>query len=67
MANIRVMMNGSWGTRIYGAQGLKQGDPLSLMLFLLIMEVLNALIKKVDSWSLFQPLGASAIPNRTSI
>jgi hypothetical protein len=58
MANIRVIMNDSWGTRIFDALGLKQGDHLSSMLFLLIMEVLNALIKKADNWSLFQPLGS---------
>jgi hypothetical protein len=28
--------------------------PLSLMLFLLVMEVLNALIRKVEEWSLLQ-------------
>jgi hypothetical protein len=53
--------------RICHARGATTGDPLSPMLFLLVMEVLNALICKVDDWSLFQPLGVSSIPFRTSL
>jgi hypothetical protein len=33
------------------------GDPPSPMLFLLVMEILSALIHKADAWSLWQPLG----------
>jgi hypothetical protein len=47
-ANTRVLLNGSPGRRICHARGLRQGDPLSPMLFLFVMEVLNALIKKAD-------------------
>jgi hypothetical protein len=44
-------------------QGLQQGDSLSPMLFLLIMEVLGALIHKADTWSLFQPF-RTRLPHR---
>jgi hypothetical protein len=35
------------------------------MLFLLVMEMLNALIRKAEEWSLFQLLGVHAIPHLT--
>jgi hypothetical protein len=51
-ANTRVMLNDTAMERVCHAHGLRQGDPLSSMLFLLVMEVLSALIRKADSWSL---------------
>jgi hypothetical protein len=36
------------------------------MLFLLVMEALNALIHKVVEWSLFKPLGVNGIKHRAS-
>jgi hypothetical protein len=36
------------------------------MLFLLIMEVLSALICIADDWSLLQDLGVCSIPHRTT-
>jgi hypothetical protein len=35
------------------------------MLFLLVMEVLNAMIRKADEWNLLEKLGVRAIPYRT--
>jgi hypothetical protein len=58
-------MNGNLGDRICHARGLWQGDPLSPMIFVLVMEGLNGLFLKVDSWSLFQSLGVREVPFRT--
>ena len=44
----RVILNGAPGQRICHARGLRQGDPLSPLLFVLVMEVLNALLKLAD-------------------
>jgi hypothetical protein len=63
----KVLINGTPGDRISHARGLRQGDPLSPMLFLLIMEVLSAVIRKVDAWGLLSQLGVHAIPHRTSM
>ena len=43
-ASTKIILNGSPGRRICHARGLRQGDPLSPLLFVLVMEVLNALL-----------------------
>jgi hypothetical protein len=60
------MMNGNTGHRIYHGRGLYQAHPLLLMLFLLVMEVLDALIRKADTWALFHQLGVNAITHCSS-
>lgn len=63
----KVAVNGSTGEKILHARGLRQGDPLLPMLFLLVMEVLSPLIRRADNWSLLQPLGVRAISHRLSL
>jgi hypothetical protein len=43
------------------------GDQLSPMLFLVLMEVLNTLVRKEDAWSLLRQLGLRSISYRTSL
>lgn len=48
-ASTKVMVNGRPGRRICHSRGLRQGDPLSPLLFVIVMEVLNALIRRGGS------------------
>jgi hypothetical protein len=66
-ASTKILLNASPGNKICHARGLRQGDPLSPMLFLLVMEVLNSLIAMADLWSLFKPLGLRGIAHRASL
>ena len=55
-ASTKIILNGSPGRRICHARGLRQGDPLSPLLFVLVMEVLNALLKLANERGLLQTL-----------
>ena len=55
-ASTKVLVNGRPGNRICHARGLRQGDPLSPLLFVIVMELLNALIHEADRRAIFTPL-----------
>jgi hypothetical protein len=52
----KLLLNGSPGQHICHARGLRRGDLLSPLLFVLVMVVLDALFRKADKWGLFHPL-----------
>jgi hypothetical protein len=58
-----------WGTSpsITHRCGLRKGDPLSPMLFILVMEALNLLIAKAAKAGLLQPLSFHSIQHRLSL
>lgn len=45
-SSTRVLVNGEPRELIYHQSGLRQGDPLSPMLFVCVMDVLNSIILK---------------------
>ncbi|WVZ71862.1 hypothetical protein U9M48_020394 [Paspalum notatum var. saurae] len=47
-SSTKVLLNGRPGNRICHARGLRQGDPLSPMLFVITVEALNGLITMAD-------------------
>jgi len=54
-ASTRILVNGEPGEVIRHQRGLRQGDPLSPMLFILVMDVLNILFTKAEGLGLLQP------------
>jgi hypothetical protein len=65
-ASTKILANGSPGKRICHARGLRQDDPLSPLLFVLVMEALNALITAAERHGLLQELCPQVL-NRTSL
>jgi hypothetical protein len=65
-SSTQVILNGNPGERIEYQRGLRQGDPLSPMLFILVMDVLGFMIKRAVE-DLLQPLSRRALPHQISI
>jgi hypothetical protein len=55
-SSTEVLMNGTPGKRIFHRCGLRQDDPLSPMLFILVMDTLGHMISKASEEGLLQPL-----------
>jgi hypothetical protein len=62
-----VILNGTPGSKIEYKRGLRQGDPLSPMLFILVMDVLGYMISKSVEEGLLQPLARRNGKHRISI
>jgi hypothetical protein len=61
-----VLLNGIPGDIIYHRRGLRQGDPLSPMLFILAMDVLGFLISKAENEGLLKPLAPRNVQHNVS-
>ena len=55
-ASSRILLNGVPGRVIHHRRGLRQGDPLSPTLFLFVMEVLNAALRRAEALEILSPL-----------
>jgi hypothetical protein len=63
-ASTRIVVNGTPGRLICHARGLRQGDPLSPMLFVIAMEGLNQLLKAAEQQALLHSFGHDGINER---
>ena len=61
-----VLLNGFRGKWFKHTNGLRQGDPLSPMLFILAMEPLHLMLQKATEQGLLTPLGSSRANLRVS-
>jgi hypothetical protein len=65
-ASTQVLLNGVPGDVISHRRGLRQGDPLSPMLFILAMDVLGFLITKAENGGLLRPIAPRTLKHRVS-
>lgn len=65
-SSTRILVNGQPGDNIYHHRGLRQGDPLSPMLFILVMDVLNSMVRYATEKGLLQPLAVQSVRHRVS-
>jgi hypothetical protein len=66
LASTRVLLNGTPSDTISHRRGLHQGDPLSPMLFILAIDVLDFLISKAETEDLLKLLASRALQHRVS-
>uniref|UniRef100_A0A8R7TQP3 Reverse transcriptase domain-containing protein n=1 Tax=Triticum urartu TaxID=4572 RepID=A0A8R7TQP3_TRIUA len=66
-SSTRIMINGMPGRPIYNTMGLRQGAPLSPMLFILIMEPLHCMFELATTRGLLAPLARTGLHHRLSM
>jgi hypothetical protein len=66
-SSTQVLLNGIPGSPISHQRGLRQGDPLSPTLFILVMDVLNLIVTRVSDEGLLQPLSSRSIQHQVSL
>uniref|UniRef100_A0A453BP67 Reverse transcriptase domain-containing protein n=1 Tax=Aegilops tauschii subsp. strangulata TaxID=200361 RepID=A0A453BP67_AEGTS len=66
-SSTRVLLNGVPGEVIYNKRGFRQGDPVSPLLFVMVMSCLHALLNHAAESGVLAPLAPTGLRNRTSI
>lgn len=66
-SSTQVLLNGVPGEFISHRRGLRQGDPLSPMLFILVMDTLNLMVTRASEAGLLQLLSSRSIQHRLSL
>lgn len=66
-ASSRVLLNGVPGAPIKHGCGLRQGDPLSPLLFVLAIDPLHLILQKATAQGKLHPLGGQAMSIRASL
>ncbi|KAM0823938.1 hypothetical protein ACQ4PT_070521 [Festuca glaucescens] len=64
-ASTQVLVNGAAGELIFNRRGLRQGDPLSPLLFDTVMDVLHLMFERAAAVGLLTELSASGFRHRT--
>jgi hypothetical protein len=67
MASTLVVVNAAPGGLIFNCRGLRQGDPLSPLLFDTVMETLQLMLERAAELGLLTELAAMGIRHRTSM
>jgi hypothetical protein len=66
-SSTQILLNGFLGEQIRHRRGLRQGDPLSPMLFVLVMDVLSSLFKVAEEKELLSSLESAIVKSRLSL
>jgi hypothetical protein len=66
-ASTKILVNGIPGDAILHRRGLRQGDPLSSMLFILAMDALGFMFAKAENDGLLQSLSIRTLHHRVSL
>ena len=66
-ANTQVLVNGTASESFWHGKGLRQGDPIFPLLFIIVMDVLTATFRKAEEAGLFASLRARGIHHRLSL
>jgi hypothetical protein len=66
-SSTQILLNGVPGEFISHKRGLRQGDLLSPMLFILVMDVLSRLVEKASIDGYLQPLSSRQLRHRISL